>query len=217
MSEILALSLLQSVNHDNKTNNVWKMTKEVSNEELLLACKAGQSEAFSFLVQRIKSPLFNLIYRFLGEIQDTEDVIQDTFVKVYLNLDKYDQSYKATTWIYTIAMNLARTHYRRKNRWLILTSVLKRDDNSPDFIDNIPDVSLSPEFFSELSVQQDVIEAILQKITPIYREVMILRDMEGLAYDEIATILNMNIGTVKSRINRAREEFKKHLAKELRK
>lgn len=217
MTQTLILTLPdQQIQIKRKAGNK-RMTKDLSNEALLSALKEGQADVFPLLVSRMKSQLFNMIYRFLGNYQDAEDVVQEAFIKIYLNIDKYNEDYKATTWIYTIAMNLARTNYRKKHRWEILASSLKKDDDSPDFIDNIGDLTLSPEFYSESNVQQQMIESAIQKVTPQFREAMILRDMEGLTYEEISVILELNIGTVKSRINRAREEFKKYLSKEVNK
>lgn len=217
MTQTLILTLPdQQIQIKRKAGNK-RMSKDLSNEALLSALKEGQADVFPLLVSRMKSQLFNMIYRFLGNYQDAEDVVQEAFIKIYLNIDKYNEDYKATTWIYTIAMNLARTNYRKKHRWEILASSLKKDDDSPDFIDNIADLTLSPEFYSDSAVQQQMIETAIQKVTPQFREAMILRDMEGLTYEEISVILELNIGTVKSRINRAREEFKKYLSKEVNK
>lgn len=217
MTQTLILTLPDQHQYIKRNAGKKRMTKDLSNEALLSALKEGQNDVFSLLVSRMKSQLFNMIYRFLGNYQDAEDVVQDTFIKIYLNIDKYNEDYKATTWIYTIAMNLARTNYRKKHRWIILASSLKKDDDSADIIENIPDLTLSPEFYTDSNAQQQTIENAIQKITPQFREAMILRDMEGLTYEEISVILDLNIGTVKSRINRAREEFKKNIAKEVNK
>ncbi|MCA0446887.1 MAG: sigma-70 family RNA polymerase sigma factor [Bacteroidetes bacterium] len=194
-----------------------KMFSDMTNEELLLELRLGKEDAFPFLVKRFKSPLFNTIFRYLGNREDAEDIVQDAFVKVYLNVDRYDPAFRASTWIYTIALNLARSSYKRKNRWLILTSALKRDDDDQDFMESVADWSLSPEFFIDNQHQLDVIEKALGKINPVFREAVILRDMDGLSYEEIAVIMSLNLGTVKSKINRGRALLKLAIQQELKK
>lgn len=192
------------------------MFSEMTNEELLLELRLGKEEAFPFIVKRFKSPLFNTIFRFMGNREEAEDLVQDAFVKVYLNIDRYNSAYRATTWIYTIALNLARSAYKRKNRWLVLTSALKRDDDDDsDFMDSVADWSFSPEFFLDNQHQLEIIETALSKINPVFREAVILRDMDGLSYEEISVIMNLNSGTVKSKINRGRALLKLAIQQEL--
>jgi len=191
------------------------MLNELTNEDLLILLREGKEEAFPVFVRRFKAPLFNTVFRYLGSREDAEDIVQEAFVKVFLNSDRYDSSYKASTWVYTIALNLARSAYKRKHRWLIFSSALKREEDDPDFMDTIPDESLSPEFFQDHANQMEIIETALSKINPVFREAVILRDMDGLSYEEIAVIMNIGIGTVKSKINRGRALLKHYIQKEL--
>ncbi|MBN8705183.1 MAG: sigma-70 family RNA polymerase sigma factor [Bacteroidetes bacterium] len=193
------------------------MLTDLTNEELLLELRQGKEEAFPLVVKRFKSSLFNTVFRYLGNREDAEDIVQDAFVKVYLNVDRYDPAFRASTWIYTIALNLARSAYKRKNRWLVLTSALKRDEDDQDFMETVADWSMSPEFFIDNQHQLDVIEKALGQINPVFREAVILRDMDGLSYEEIAVIMSLNLGTVKSKINRGRALLKQAIMQELKK
>ncbi len=218
MADSIALTVPPFIHIQPETKkNSRRMTKDTTNEELLWELKCGNKDVFPLIVNRFKSQLFNVVFRFLGNREDAEDVVQDSLIKVFLHIDKYDRAYKASTWIYTITMNLARTNYKKKHRWLILASSLMKDEDSVDVVETAIDYSMSPEFYSDSNFQQEMIEKSLAKVNPIFKEAMILRDIEGLQYEEIGEILGLNLGTVKSRINRGREDFKKILSKEMHK
>lgn len=191
------------------------ITRDVSNEELLLQLKAGDQSVFDEVVARFKNQLMNLVLRYLGNREDAEDVVQEAMVRVYINIHRYDASYKATTWIYTITLNLARSVWQKKHRWVVLGSSLMREDDQSDFFDQIADVSLSPDYISDAATQSDIIERALASINPVFREAVILRDMEGCTYEEIAAIMNLNLGTVKSKINRGRVMLKHFIRQEM--
>ncbi|HFE52360.1 MAG TPA: sigma-70 family RNA polymerase sigma factor [Bacteroidetes bacterium] len=187
-----------------------KRTKELepSDEELIERFQKGDREAFEKIVERYKDQLLNFAYRFLGSRQEAEDVVQDTFLRVYRNRKAYRRVARFSTWIYTIAGNLAKTELRkRKRRKLFSISDLGFEEKDYE----ISDLSHNPEDDVEGTLKEEIIQREIEKLPPKFREVIILRDVQGLSYEEIALILKIPIGTVKSRVNRARLRLQKRL------
>jgi RNA polymerase sigma-70 factor, ECF subfamily len=182
---------------------------EFSDEELILEFQTnGTERAFEILVQRFKNPLTNFVYRFLGDYDSCSDIVQDTFVKVYRYKDNYSSLAKFSTWIYTIAGNLARTEYQRRRRRNFF-SISSYGDEEKTF--EIPDNSYRPDVTADASMKNEIIQKALLKVRDSYREAVILRDIQELSYEEIAEIMQIEVGTVKSRINRGRAELQKYL------
>lgn len=182
---------------------------ELTDEDLILEFQKSDNEkAFKILVLRFKNPLTNYVYRFLGDYDSCVDVVQDTFVKVYRYKDNYSSLAKFSTWIYTIAGNLARTEYQRKRRRNIF-SLTKQDDEDKTY--DIPDNSYRPDVLADANIKNEIIQKALLKVRDSYREAVILRDVQEMSYEEIAEIMNIEVGTVKSRINRGRAELQKYL------
>lgn len=186
-----------------------KDLNNLSDEELILEFQQTNNErAFEILVKRFKNPLINFVYRFLGDYDCCVDVVQDTFVKVYRYKDSYTNVAKFSTWIYTIASNLAKTEYQRRKRVRIFSiSQLGAEEKSFEIKDNTfrTDKNLDTQY------KEEQIQKALLRVKVVYREPVIMRDIQGLSYEEIADILNIEIGTVKSRINRGRKRLQKLL------
>jgi RNA polymerase sigma-70 factor (ECF subfamily) len=181
----------------------------LSDEELILEFQQTNNQrAFEILVKRFKNPLTNFVYRFLGDYDSCVDVVQDTFVKVYRYKDRYKDVAKFSTWIYTIASNLAKTEYQKRKR-LNAFSIFKNSDEKEIF--EIGDNNYRPDKSVENQFKEVQIQKALLKVKTIFREPVILKDIQGLTYEEIALILNIEIGTVKSRINRGRKRLQKLL------
>lgn len=182
---------------------------ELSDEELILEFQQNNEEkAFEILVQRFKNPLTNYVYRFLGDYDSCVDVVQEAFIKVYRYKDNYSSVAKFSTWIYTIAGNLARTEYQRRRRKNFF-SINNFSEEEKSF--DIPDNSYRPDVITDASIKNEIIQKALLKVKDTYREAVILRDIQDLSYEEIAEILKIEVGTVKSRINRGRSELQKYL------
>ena len=182
---------------------------ELSDEELILEFQhSGNEKAFEILVQRFKNPLTNYVYRFLGDYDSCVDVVQEAFIKVYRYKDNYSSLAKFSTWIYTIAGNLARTEYQRRRRRNFF-SISSYGDDDKHF--DIPDNSLRPDVAADSNIRNEIIQKALLKVRDSYREAVILRDVQELSYEEIAEIMQIEVGTVKSRINRGRAELQKYL------
>lgn len=182
---------------------------ELSDEELILEFQQNNEEkAFEILVQRFKNPLTNFVFRFLGDYDSCIDVVQETFIKVYRYKDNYSSVAKFSTWIYTIAGNLARTEYQRRKRKNIFSiNWYGEEEKTYD----IPDNSYRPDVSADANIKNEIIQKALLRVKDTYREAVILRDVQDLSYEEIAEILKIEVGTVKSRINRGRAELQKYL------
>jgi RNA polymerase sigma-70 factor (ECF subfamily) len=186
-----------------------KPLSEYTDEELIIEFKLNRTEAaFQILVKRFKSPLFNFVYRFLGDYELCSDVVQETFIRVFRNVDSYKNIGKFSTWIYTIASNLTKTEYR-KIRSSKNFSISNFGQEGEDY--EISDSTYRPDKMVESGQTGELIQKALLEIPEQYREMVILRDIQGLAYEEITEITGLPIGTVKSRINRGREKLQKLL------
>lgn len=183
--------------------------RELSDEELILEFQKNNTEdAFNILVQRYKNPLTNFVFRFLGNYEACNDVVQETMIKVYRYKDSYSSVAKFSTWIYTIAGNLARTEYKRQRRRNIFSI---NDYGEEHQTYDLPDESTRPDVITDSGIKDEIIQKALLKVKETYREAVILRDIQGLSYEEISEILGMNEGTVKSRINRGRAQLQELL------
>ena len=186
-----------------------KKLSDLTDEELILEFQKNNTvKAYEILVQRYKNPLMNYIFRFLGDYEACADIVQETMIKVYRNKDSYKSIAKFSTWIYTIAGNLARTEYqRRKKRNIFSINSYGDDDETFD----IPDESARPDVITDSGIKEEIIQKALLKVSDSYREMVILRDIQELSYEEIAEVTGITVGTVKSRINRGRNQLQKML------
>ena len=179
-----------------------------SDEDLIKRFQSGDLYAFDLLVQRYKNRLTNFTYRFLGNIEESEDVVQETFLRLYRNRDAYKRIAKFSTWIYTIAGNLAKTELRkRKRRKVVSLTNIGYDEKDYE----IADIALTPESKTDSALKEEKIQKAIQKLSPRFRQVIVLREIEGLSYEEISEIINAPLGTVKSRVNRARHALQQYL------
>ncbi len=186
-----------------------KNLHNLTDEELILDFQENDTEAaYEILVQRYKNPLMNFVFRFLGDYEACVDVVQETFIKVYRHKDSYKSIAKFSTWIYTIAGNLAKTELqRRKRRKIFSINAYGEDEETYE----IPDEAYRPDVITDSGIKDEIIQNALQKVSNAYREVVILRDIQELSYEEIAEITGLAVGTVKSRINRGRAQLQKML------
>ncbi len=181
----------------------FALLNTMSDEDLMSHFQAGTLDAFDILVQRHKDPLINFIYRYIADMQTCEDLLQETFLRVYRNRYSYQRIAKYTTWVYTIARNLALSEYRkRKSRQMYSLQSFTREDE--EYQVEIPDYTRPPDSFTESKIQDRHIQEALARIPEEFREVVVLRDVQQLSYEEIAQITGLPMGTVKSRIHRGR-------------
>ncbi len=182
---------------------------DFTDEELIKEFQDNNTlEAYEILVKRYKDPLMNFVYRFLGDKDSCTDVVQETMIKFYLNKDSYRSFAKFSTWIYTIAANLAKNELKRRKRRTIFSIDNNDDEKSLQIEDKM---FLQPDKATDSEIKNEIIQNALLKVKPVYREVVILRDIQDLSYEEISEITGLPIGTVKSKINRGRAQLQKLL------
>jgi RNA polymerase sigma-70 factor (ECF subfamily) len=180
----------------------------LTDENLIIKFQNGDVQAFDILVKRYKDRLLNFVYRFVGNRADAEDIIQETFIKVYKNKHLYNPTAKFITWLFTIASNVAKSELRKRrirNAFSISNFIGGKKDQ--DIIYKGED----PETLADSVVKEEYIHKAISKLPKEFREVIILRDIQEFSYEEISEILKVPIGTVKSRVNRGRERLQKLL------
>lgn len=182
---------------------------QLTDEELIKEFQVSNTlDAYEILVKRYKDPLMNFVFRFVGDRDACTDIVQDTMIKFYLNKDSYKEFAKFSTWIYTIAGNLAKNELKRRKR----RNLFSIDNSDDERSIQIEDKSfLAPDKSADSEIKNEMIQRALLRVKPVYREVVILRDIQALSYEEIAEITKLSIGTVKSRINRGRTQLQKLL------
>ena len=169
---------------------------------------AGQPRAFEALVDRYQARLLNFIYRTVGDRERAEDLVQEVFIRVHRHLARFDRSKKFSTWIYTIASNLAKNELRNRSRnpvvlFQTMTSGWEDEERPLEFEDT---QSRPDDLFRKRHIRS-LVEQTVAQLPQHHREVCVLRELEGRSYEEIAEITHCNLGTVKSRLNRARSSF----------
>lgn len=178
---------------------------------LVRRCVAGDAAAWEDLVQHFHRRIYNICYRFAGSLDDAQDLTQEVFIKMYRTLDSFDPERASfNTWITTVTRNLLVDHFR-KTKYDRATDSMDApqgaEEDGQTMGQQLPDKGPSPdERLDRLETKQTVHNA-LQKLSPELREAVILRDLQDMDYREIATVLKVPEGTVKSRINRGRTEL----------
>lgn len=176
----------------------------------------GDPRAFAELVLRYQTRLLNFIYRTIGDRERAEDLVQEAFVRVYRHLHRFDQARKFSTWIYTIASNLAKNELRNRNRNpLVLFQAIRKQWEADHRPLQFEDSSARPDDMYRKRHLRELVEWATSQLPEHHREVFVLRELEGKSYEEIAEITGCNLGTVKSRLNRARNNFAAIIAPQL--
>lgn len=175
----------------------------IDEQELVELLFQRKEEGFRKLMTLYKDDLVNYAYRFLGSYDDAVDVAQETFIKVYRFIETFQRGARFGTWLFAIARNVALSMLEdRKRRGTV--PLTHTDDEGEDVELDIPDVHYVPDRSVDSTIVAQRIQEALMKVPPVFREAVVLRDIEGLTYEEIAEICNVELGTVKSRINRGR-------------
>jgi RNA polymerase sigma-70 factor, ECF subfamily len=173
----------------------------------------GESRAFGELVGRYDKRLLNFVYRTIGDRERAQDLVQETFVRVYRHLHRFDQTKKFSTWIYTIAGNLAKNELRNRSRNpLVLFQTIKKNWEADHRPLEWEDTKLRPDDLFRKRHLREMVEKAVDELPEHHRIVFVLRELEGKTYEEIAEITGCNLGTVKSRLNRARNNFARIIA-----
>jgi len=173
--------------------------------ELIIRFRNGDQSAFVEIVLGSQNRIYNLCRRMLGNAHDAEDAAQDVFLKAYQALSRFEPGASLYTWLYRIAVNTC-IDYKRKP---FLESLFTRSDEGEEIMIDPPSGLPSPERLAESKQMEQILQKSLRKLSQKLRTAIILKEIEGLSYEEIAEVLDISMGTVKSRIARAREELLK--------
>ncbi len=186
-----------------------------SDRALVRALCSGEERAYEELISRFERPVFNLVSRLTDNAEDAPDVVQEVFLKVFRNVGSFRGDSSVKTWIYRIAVNEARNHRRWFGRHKRHEVGLDADPADLNSVDHLTDPGRSPLDLAIDHETQAVIEAALSEVNPHFRAALVLREIEGMSYEEIADILEISLGTVKSRILRGREALRGCLSERL--
>ena len=184
--------------------------KSFTDEELIFKFQKEDVEAFNEIVFRYKDRLVNFLFRYTGNRDDSEDLAQDTFLKLYRSKHLYREIAKFSTWFYTIAINIAKTNLRKKSRHKAISLSSFDPEGEKDF--ELTANVISPDETANASIENYYIQKAIDSLGESFKEVIILRDIQDFEYEEIAQITGLPLGTVKSRINRGREKLKEILS-----
>jgi RNA polymerase sigma-70 factor, ECF subfamily len=186
---------------------------ELDDARLAAASLEGEARAFTVLADRYHLRLLNFIHRMIGDRERAEDLVQETFVRIHRHLHRYDQNRKFSTWAYTIAGNLAKNELRNRSRNpMVLFQTIKKNweaDHRPlEWEDN----RYRPDDLYRKRDLKSKVDVAVASLPEHHRVVFVLRELEGKTYEEISEITGVNLGTVKSRLNRARNNFAELIA-----
>lgn len=179
--------------------------RSVSDHQLIQRVREGDEAAFGEIILRYKNPITNFLYRFLNDYEEAVDLAQETFVRVYFAIDRYHTNYAFSTYIYRIASNLAITELRKRKRRsvLSLTGLFQSDAAEPVEFQPTDSRPLADSDLVE-EERSRVIAKAIATLPPKYRIPIILRDVEGRSYEDVADLMRLGLGTTKSRISRGR-------------
>lgn len=190
--------------------------RELDDAGVVAAYLAGRPEAFQELVERYQKRLLNFVYRTIGDRERAEDLVQEVFIRVHRHLHRFDPTKKFSTWIYTIASNLAKNELRNRSRNpLVLFQTIKKQWEADQRPLQFEDPHHRPDDLYRKRHLRELVEWAIAQLPEHHREVFVLRELEGKSYEEIAEITHCNLGTVKSRLNRARNRFAQVIAPRL--
>jgi RNA polymerase sigma-70 factor (ECF subfamily) len=179
--------------------------------KIIESCLLGNTQVFSQLIDNYKNMVYNLAYRMSNSSQEAEDISQEAFLRAYQSLAHFNPSYKFSTWLYQITLNIIRDKFKKKElNYVSLDTPIETDDS--EFYPQPANLTNNPE---RIIAQKEDARAIQQAILSLplkYREVIVLRHLQDLSYIEIANILKLPTGTVRVHLYRAREQLRKILA-----
>lgn len=181
------------------------MTRE-QEAAVISAVLDGDVDAYEALVKEYEKNVYNLALRMTGNSEDAADMSQEAFIKAYNSLGAFRGESKFSVWLYRIVSNVCLDFLRSKNRKPTVSLSTENDDGEEVELD-IADESQSPEYLLDRSLTRDAVRRGLSSLPPEHREILLLREIQGLSYEEIADVLGIEEGTVKSRIFRARKNY----------
>ena len=184
-------------------DTTMKNDQQPDEEAIIRQCLDGDKDSYSVLVDRYKTMAYNVAYRMVGDEDTAKDLAQESFIAAYAGLDGFRFGSKFSSWLYSIILNKCRDHLR----------LVKDTVSTDDLAEVMPDKGISPEQTASAHQSSDVLQRALDALSPEYREVLILKHIEELDYQEIAAITGAGIPALKVRAHRGREMLKKILEK----
>ena len=176
-------------------------------DELVRRLQKGDDAAFEEFVSTYEKKIYTLALRQIGNAQDAQDITQEVFLRVYRNIGSFRAESRLSTWVYQITMNACIDATRRRARRVEVTPMYTDEDGEEQTPIELPDESYAPEkMFEQTSLREQIKEG-LEHLSEEHRRILVLRDINGLSYTEIAEVLNLSEGTVKSRLFRARDRM----------
>ncbi|MBQ3210896.1 MAG: sigma-70 family RNA polymerase sigma factor [Oscillospiraceae bacterium] len=188
------------------------MTRE-QEAAVINAVLDGDVNAYEYLVKAYEKNVYNLALRMVGNSEDAYDMSQEAFIKAYNSLHSFRGDSKFSVWLYRIVSNVCLDYLRARNRKATVSLSVENDDGEDVELD-IADEASSPQALLDRSLTRDAVRRGLQALPPDHREILLLREIQGLSYEEIADTLDLEVGTVKSRIFRARKKLCAFLIKD---
>ena len=187
---------------------VRERLQAMDDSAVVTAFLGGEERAFSELVTRYQTRLLNFVYRTIGDREKAEDLVQEVFIRVYRHIHRFDRTKKFSTWVYTIASNLAKNELRNRSRNpLVLFQTIKKNWQDEERPLQFEDSNSRPDDMYRKRHLRELVEESVERLPEHHKQVFILRELEGKSYEEIAEITACNLGTVKSRLNRASNSF----------
>jgi RNA polymerase sigma-70 factor (ECF subfamily) len=180
--------------------------------QLIAECLKGDAAAFAGLVRRYQDRLYHTAYRLVGNAEDAQDVVQEAFLNAYQSLDGFKGDALFFTWLYRIAVNTAITHKRKRRLAIVRIEAGREGEGSNEPTD--PSDLARPGHALEQAEEETRVRRILDRLSPEHRAVLVLKDMEGQKYEDMAELLDVPVGTIRSRLHRARLEFRELLERE---
>jgi RNA polymerase sigma-70 factor, ECF subfamily len=188
--------------------SAMRQYQHMTDEEVIKRFQKGDLAAFDVIVGRYKEPLIHYVIQFVRERSDAEDIVQDTFVKVFKQKQSYRELARFSTWLYTVAGNFARSELRKRRKYRPHTMSSLNNDGRE--IEMAAPHSNSDEL-TDSSVKKALIRKAIKSLPPKYQDILRLRELDNLSYDDIARKTNLPLGTIKSRVNRGRGHLQKKL------
>ncbi len=182
----------------------------MTDNEIIELCKKGDRDAFTALIEKYQNQVFNIAYGMLSDYEDASDAAQEVFIKVYRSISSFKGQSSFTTWLYVICRNVCNDILRKRQRSGISISIDADEEESSlkELKSDLP----TPEEQTEMTERQAAVRAAIDSLKPEYREILLYADMHQLSNNEVAKILRCPVGTVKSRLNRARNALRKKLS-----
>lgn len=183
----------------------------MTDNEIISRCQKGDRETFNVLMETYQSRVFNIAYGMLSDYDEASDASQEIFIKVYKSISSFKGQSSFTTWLYVICRNVCNDMLRKRQRRGIQVSIYSEDEDNNrvrEIESNMP----TPEERMEMNECQLAVKEAIDSLKPEYREILLYADMKQLSYEEVAKILKCPVGTVRSRLNRARSALRKKLS-----